>query len=127
MIILFIMFLLLLICLSSGNRQQQEPQATEPQRAIKKEGYKRFKTINAIKQEKQQKALYQELLKEFYFHNPHGSLSELREWERVHNIKDQAKNPYKYRKIEKSHKPKREIRSSVISAKGLERVRNRNK
>ena len=127
MILLFIICLLLLICLSSGNRQQIEPQATEPKRAIKKEGYKRFKTINAIKQEKQQKALYQELLKEFYIHNPHGSLSDLREWERVHNIKDQAKNPYKYRKIEKKHKPQREIRSSVFSCKGLERVRNKNK
>ena len=127
MILLFIICLLLFICLSSGNRQQIEPQATEPQRAIKKEGYKRFKTINAIKQEKQQKALYQELLKEFYIHNPHGSLSELREWERVHNIKDQAKKPYKYRKIEKSHKPQREIRSSVFSCKGLEHMRNKNK
>ena len=127
MILLFIICLLLFICLSSGNRQQIEPQATEPPRAIKKEGYKRFKTINAIKQEKQQKALYQELLKEFYIHNPHGSLSDLREWERVHNIKDQAKNPHKYRKIEKVHKPQREIRSSVMSAKGLERVRNKNK
>ena len=127
MILLFIICLLLLICLSSGNRQQIEPQATEPPRAIKKEGYKRFKTINAIKQEKQQKAIYQELLKEFYIHNPHGSLSDLREWERVHNIKDQAKNPHKYRKIKKSHKPQREIRSSVFSCKGLERVRNKNK
>lgn len=127
MLIIAIICLLLLICLFSGNRQQTEPQATEPLRAIKKEGYKRFKTINAIKQEKQQKALYQELLKEFYIHNPHGTLSELREWERVHNIKDQAKNPYKYRKIEKSHKSQREIRSSVFSCKGLERVRNRNK
>ena len=127
MLVLFIMLVLLLVYLSSGNRQQQEPQATEPPRAIKKDGYKRFKTINAIKQEKQQKALYQELLKEFYIHNPHGSLSDLREWERVHNIKDQAKNPYKYRKIEKSHKPQREINSSVLSAKGLERVRNKNK
>ena len=127
MLVLFIMLVLLLICLSSGNRQQQEPQATEPPRAIKKDGYKRFKTINAIKQEKQQKALYQELLKEFYIYNPHGSLSDLREWERVHNIKDQAKNPYKYRKIEKVHKPQREIISSVLSAKGLERVRNKNK
>ena len=127
MILLFIMFLLLLICLSSGNRQQTEPQETEPKRAIKKEGYKRFKTINAIKQEKQQKALYQELLKEFYIYNPHGSLSDLREWERVHNIKDQAKNPHKYRKIKKSHKPQREIKSSVFSCKGLEHMRNRNK
>lgn len=127
MLILFIICLLLLICLFSGNRQQQEPQATEPQRAIKKEGYKRFKTINAIKQEKQQKALYQELLKEFYVYNPHGSLSDLREWERVYNIKDQAKNPHKYKKIEKSHNPQREIRSSVMSAKGLESMRNRNK
>ena len=127
MLILFIICLLLLICLSSGNKQQQEPQATEPPRAIKKDAYKRFKTINAIKQEKQQKALYQELLKEFYVYNPHGSLSELREWEKVHNIKDQAKNPHKYRKIEKIHKPKREIRSSIISAKGLEHMRNRNK
>ena len=127
MLIIFIICLLLLICLSSGNKQQQEPQATEPQRAIKKEGYKRFKTINAIKQEKQQKALYQELLKEFYIYNPHGSLSDLRGWERVHDIKDQAKNPHKYRKIKKSHKPQREIRSSVLSAKGLERVRNKNK
>ena len=127
MLILFIICLLLLICLSSGNGQQIEPQATEPKRAIKKEGYKRFKTINAIKQEKQQKALYQELLKEFYIHNPHGSLSDLREWERVHNIKDQAKNPHKYRKIKKVHKPQREIISSVLSAKGLERVRNKNK
>ena len=127
MILLFIICLLLLICLSSGNRQQIEPQATEPPRAIKKEGYKRFKTINAIKQEKQQKAIYQELLKEFYIHNPHGSLSDLREWERVHNIKDQAKNPHKYRKIKKSHKPQREIRSSVFSCKGLEHMRNKNK
>ena len=127
MLVLFIICLLLLICLSSGNRQQIEPQATEPKRAIKKDAYKRFKTINAIKQEKQQKALYQELLKEFYVYNPHGSLSELREWEKVHNIKDQAKNPHKYRKIEKIHKPKREIRSSIISAKGLDHMRNRNK
>ena len=127
MLILFIICLLLLICLSSGNRQHIELQATEPQKAIKKEGYKRFKTINAIKQEKQQKALYQELLKEFYIYNPHGSLSDLREWEKIHDIKDQAKNPYKYRKIEKSHKPQREIRSSVFSCKGLERVRNKNK
>ena len=127
MLIIAIICLLLLICLSSGNRQQLEPQATEPKRAIKKDAYKRFKTINAIKQEKQQKALYQELLKEFYIYNPHGSLSDLREWERVHNIKDQAKNPHKYRKIKKSHKPQREIRSSVFSCKGLERVRNRNK
>ena len=127
MILLFIICLLLLICLSSGNRQQIEPQATEPQRAIKKEGYKRFKTINAIKQEKQQKALYQELLKEFYIYNPHGSLSDLREWEKIHDIKDQAKNPHKYRKIEKVHKPQREIKSSVFSCKGLERVRNKNK
>ena len=127
MLIIAIICLLLLICLSSGNRQQQEPQATEPLRAIKKDAYKRFKTINAIKQEKQQKALYQELLKEFYVYNPHGSLSDLREWEKVYNIKDQAKNPYKYRKVQKAHKPKREIRSSVFSCKGLERVRNRNK
>ena len=127
MLILFIICLLLFICLLSGNRQQIEPQATEPPRAIKKEGYKRFKTINAIKQEKQQKALYQELLKEFYIYNPHGSLSDLREWEKIHDIKDQSKNPYKYRKIEKNHKPQREIISSVLSAKGLERVRNRNK
>ena len=127
MLILFIMCLLLLICLSSGNRQQIEPQATEPPRAIKKDGYKRFKTINAIQKEKQQKALYQELLKEFYIIYPHGSLSDLREWERVHNIKDQAKNPHKYRKIKKVHKPQREIISSVLSAKGLERVRNKNK
>ena len=127
MILLFIICLLLLICLSSGNRQQIEPQATEPKRAIKKDAYKRFKTINAIKQEKQQKALYQELLKEFYIYNPHGSLSDLREWERVHNIKDQAKNPYKYRKIEKNHKPQREINSSVFSCKGLEHMRNKNK
>ena len=127
MLIIAIICLLLLICLSSGNRQQLEPQATEPKRAIKKDAYKRFKTINAIKQEKQQKALYQELLKEFYIIYPHGMLSDLREWERVHNIKDQAKNPYKYRKVQKAHKPKREIRSSVMSAKGSERVRNRNK
>lgn len=127
MILLFIICILLLICLSSGNRQQTEPQATEPQRAIKKEGYKRFKTINAIKQEKQQKALYQELLKEFYIHNPHGSLSDLREWERVHNIKDQAKNPHKYRKIEKNHKPKGNKTTSVFSCKGLDHMRNRNK
>ena len=127
MILLFIICLLLLICLSSGNRQQIEPQATEPLRAIKKDAYKRFKTINAIKQEKQQKALYQELLKEFYVYNPHGSLSDLREWEKVYNIKDQAKNPHKYRKIEKNHKPQREIISSVFSCKGLERVRNKNK
>ena len=127
MLITFIICLLLLICLSSGNKQQQESQAIESPRAIKKEGYKRFKTINAIKQEKQQKALYQELLKEFYVYNPHGSLSDLREWERVHDIKDQAKKPHKYRKIEKNHKPQREIRSSVLSAKGLERVRNKNK
>ena len=127
MILLFIICLLLLICLSSGNRQQIEPQATEPLRAIKKDAYKRFKTINAIKQEKQQKALYQELLKEFYIYNPHGILSDLREWEKIHDIKDQAKNPHKYRKIEKNHKPQREINSSVMSAKGLERVRNRNK
>ena len=127
MILLFIMFLLLLICLSSGNRQQTEPQTAEPKRAIKKDAYKRFKTINAIRKEKQQKALYQELLKEFYVYNPHGSLSDLREWERVHNIKDQAKNPHKYRKIKKSHKPQREIISRVLSAKGMERVRNKNK
>ena len=127
MLVLFIICLLLLICLSSGNRQQIEPQATEPKRAIKKDAYKRFKTINAIKQEKQQKALYQELLKEFYVYNPHGTLSDLRAWERVHNIKDQAKNPHKYRKIEKSHKPQREIISSVFSCKGLEHMRNRNK
>lgn len=127
MLIIVIICLLLLICLSSGNRQQIEPQAIEPPRAIKKEGYKRFKTINAIRKEKQQNALYQELLKEFYIHNPHGSLSDLREWEKIHNIKDQAKNPHKYRKIEKSHKPQREIRSSVLSGKGLERMRNRNK
>lgn len=127
MLILFIICLLLLICLSSGNRQQTETQAIETPRAIKKDAYKRFKTINAIKQEKQQKALYQELLKEFYIIYPHGSLSDLREWERVHNIKDQAKNPHKYRKIEKIHKPQREIISSVLSAKGLERVRNKNK
>ena len=127
MIIIVIICLLLLICLSSGNRQQTEPQATEPPRAIKKDAYKRFKTINAIKQEKQQNALYQELLKEFYVYNPHGSLSDLREWEKVYNIKDQAKNPYKYRKVQKAHKPKREIRSSVMSAKGSERVRNKNK
>ena len=127
MLITFIICLLLLICLSSGNKQQQESQAIESPRAIKKEGYKRFKTINAIKQEKQQKALYQELLKEFYIHNPHGTLSELREWERVHNIKDQAKNPHKYRKIEKIHKPQREIKSGVFSCKGLERVRNKSK
>ena len=127
MILPFIICLLLLICLSSGNRQQIEPQAIEPPRAIKKDAYKRFKTINAIKQEKQQKALYQELLKEFYIIYPHGSLSDLREWEKVHNIKDQAKNPHKYRKIEKSHKPQREIRSSVFSCKGLERMRNKNK
>lgn len=127
MLVLFIICLMLLICLSSGNRQQQEPQATEPPRAIKKDAYKRFKTINAIKQERKEKALYQELLKEFYIHNPHGSLLELREWEKVYNIKDQAKNPHKYRKIKKSHKPQREISSSVMSAKGLESMRNRNK
>ena len=127
MLIIVIICLVLLICLSSGNRQHIEPQATEPLRAIKKDAYKRFKTINAIKQEKQQKALYQELLKEFYIYNPHGTLSELREWERVHNIKDQAKNPHKYRKIKKSHKLQREIISSVFSCKGLERVRNKNK
>lgn len=127
MLIIVIICLLLLICLSLGNRQQIEPQATEPQRAIKKDAYKRFKTINAIKQEKQQKALYQELLKEFYIYNPHGSLSDLREWEKVCNIKDQAKNPHKYRKIKKSHKPQREIRSSVFSCKGLEHMRNKNK
>ena len=127
MLIIAIICLLLLICLSSGNRQQIEPQATEPQRAIKKDAYKRFKTINAIKQEKQQKALYQELLKEFYVYNPHGTLSELREWEKIHGIKDQAKNPHKYRKIKKSHKPQREIKSSVISAKGLERLKNKSK
>ena len=127
MLIIVIICLLLLICLSSGNRQQIEPQATEPLRAIKKDAYKRFKTINAIRKEKQQNALYQELLKEFYIYNPHGSLSDLREWEKVYNIKDQAKNPHKYRKIEKIHKPQREIISSVFSCKGLERVRNRNK
>ena len=127
MLIIAIICLLLLICLSSGNRQQIEPQAIERKTAIKKDAYKRFKTINAIKQEKQQKALYQELLKEFYVYNPHGSLSDLREWEKVYNIKDQAKNPYKYRKVQKAHKPKREIRSSVMSAKGSERVRNKNK
>lgn len=127
MILIFIICLLLLICFSSGNRQQTEPQATEPSRAIKKDAYKRFKTINAIKQEKQQNALYQELLKEFYVYNPHGSLAELREWERVHNIKDQAKNPHKYRKIEKNHKPQREIKSSVFSCKWLEHMRNKNK
>lgn len=125
MILLFIICLLLLICLSSGNRQQTEPQTTEPKRAIKKEGYKRFKTINAIRKEKQQNALYQELLKEFYVYNPHGSLLELREWERVHNIKDQAKNPHKYRKIEKIHKPQREIKSSIMSAKALDYMRNK--
>ena len=127
MLIIVIICLLLLICLSSGNRQQIEPQAIEPPRAIKKEGYKRFKTINAINQEKQQKALYQELLKEFYIHNPHGSLLDLREWEKVHNIKDQAKKPYKYRKIKKSHKPQKEIKSGVFSCKGLEHMRNKNK
>ena len=127
MLIIVIICLLLLICLSSGNRQQTEPQAIEPPRAIKKDAYKRFKTINAIKQEKQQKALYQELLKEFYVYNPHGSLSDLREWEKDNNIKDQAKNPHKYRKIEKVHKPQKEIKSGVFSCKGLERVRNRNK
>lgn len=127
MLILFIMCLLLLICLSSGNRQQIEPQATERKTAIKKDAYKRFKTINAIKQEKQQKALYQELLKEFYIYNPHGSLSELREWERVHNIKDQAKNPYKYRKVQKAHKPKGNKTTSVFSCKGLEHMRNKSK
>ena len=127
MLIIVIICLLLLICLLPEDRQQIEPQATEPLRAIKKDAYKRFKTINAIKQEKQQKAIYQELLKEFYIHNPHGSLSDLREWEKVHNIKDQAKNPHKYRKIEKSYKPQREIKSSVFSCKGLERVRNKNK
>ena len=127
MLIIVIICLLLLICLSSGNRQQIEPQATERKTAIRKDAYKRFKTINAIKQEKQQKALYQELLKEFYIHNPHGSLAELREWEKIHNIKDQAKNPHKYRKIEKNHKPQREIKSGVFSCKGLERVRNKNK
>lgn len=127
MILLFITCLLLLICLSSGNRQQIEPQAIEPPRAIKKEGYKRFKTINAIKQERKEKELYKELIKEFYIHNPHGSLAELREWERVHNIKDQAKNPHKYRKIEKNHKPQREIESSVFGCKGLERLKNKSK
>ena len=127
MLIIAIICLLLLICLSSGNRQQQEPQATEPQRAIKKDAYKRFKTINAIRKEKQQNALYQELLKESYVYNPHGTLSDLREWEKIHDIKDQAKNPYKYRKIEKNHKPQREINSSVMSAKGLERLKNKNK
>ena len=127
MLIIAIICLLLLICLSSGNRQQIEPQATEPQRAIKKDAYKRFKTINAIKQEQKEKALYQELLKEFYIHNPHGALSDLREWEKIHDIKDQAKNPHKYRKIEKIHKSQREIRSSVMSAKGLERLKNKNK
>lgn len=127
MLILFIICLLLLICLSSGNRQQTEPQAAEPQRAIKKEGYKRFKTINAIKQEQQQKALYQELIKEFYILNPHGMLSELKQWERANNIQDQAKNPHKYRKIEKIHKPQREIKSSVFSCKGLERLKNKSK
>lgn len=127
MLIIVIICLLLLICFSSGNRQQIEPQAIEPPRAIKKEGYKRFKTINAINQEKQQKALYQELLKEFYIHNPHGSLLDLREWEKVHNIKDQAKKPYKYRKIKKSHKPQKEIKSGVFSCKGLEHMRNKNK
>lgn len=127
MILLFIICLLLLICLSSGNRQHIEPQAIEPPRAIKKDAYKRFKTINAIKQERKEKELYKELLKEFYIHNPHGSLAELREWERVHNIKDQAKNPYKYRQIQKAHKPQREIRSSVFSCKGLERLKNKSK
>ena len=125
MILLFIMFLLLLICLSSGNRQQIEPQATEPPRAIKKEGYKRFKMLNAIKQERKEKELYKELIKEFYILNPHGSLSDLREWEKSNNIQDQAKNPHKYRQIQKAHKPQREIRSSVISAKGLERLKNK--
>lgn len=127
MLILFIICLLLLICLSSGNRQQTEPQATEPPRAIKKDAYKRFKTINAIKQERKEKELYKELIKEFYIIYPHGSLSDLREWEKIHDIKDQAKNPHKYRQIQKAHKPQREIRSSVMSAEGLERVRNRNK
>ena len=125
MLIIVIICLLLLICLSSGNRQQTEPQAIEPPRAIKKDAYKRFKTINAIKQEKQQKALYQELLKEFYVYNPHGTLSELREWEKIHGIKDQAKNPHKYRKIKKSYKPQREIKSSVFSCKGLDHMRNK--
>ena len=125
MLVLFIICLLLLICLSSGNRQQIEPQATEPPRAIKKEGYKRFKMLNAIKQERKEKELHKELIKEFYIYNPHGSLSELREWERVHNIKDQAKNPHKYRKIEKIHKPQREIISSVFSCKGLDHMRNK--
>lgn len=127
MILLFIICLLLLICLSSGNRQQIEPQATEPKRAIKKDAYKRFKMLNAIKQERKEKELYKELIKEFYILNPHGMLSELREWERVHNIKDQAKNPHKYRQIQKAHKPQREIRSSIISAKGLERLKNKSK
>ena len=125
MLIIVIICLLLLICLSSGNRQQTEPQPIEPLRAIKKDAYKRFKTINAIKQEKQQKALYQELLKEFYVYNPHGTLSELREWEKIHGIKDQAKNPHKYRKIKKSYKPQREIKSSVFSCKGLDHMRNK--
>lgn len=127
MLILFIICLLLLICLSSGNRQQIEPQATEPKRAIKKEGYKRFKTINAIKQEKQKNALYQELLKEFYIIYPHGMLSEFKQWEKSNNIQDQVKNPHKYRQIQKAHKPQREIRSSVMSAKGLERLKNKSK
>ena len=127
MLIIVIICLLLLICLSSGNRQQIEPQATEPPRAIKKEGYKRFRTINAIKQERKEKELYKELIKEFYILNPHGMLSDLREWGRVYNIKDQAKNPHKYRQIQKAHKPQREIRSSVISAKGLERLKNKSK
>ena len=127
MILLFIICLLLLICLSSGNRQHIEPQATEPQRAIKKEGYKRFKTINAIKQERKEKTLYQELLKEFYIHNPHGMLLEFKQWEKSNNIQDQAKNPHKYRQIQKAHKPQREIRSSVMSAKGLERLKNKSK
>ena len=127
MLILFIICLLLLICLSSGNRQQIEPQATEPPRAIKKEGYKRFKTINAIKQERKEKELYKELIKEFYILNPHGMLSEFKQWKKSNNIQDQAKNPHKYRQIQKAHKPQREIKSSVISAKGLERLKNKSK
>ena len=127
MILLFIICLLLLICLSSGNRQHIEPQATEPKRAIKKDAYKRFKMLNAIKKERKEKALYKELIKEFYILNPHGMLLEFKQWEKSNNIQDQAKNPHKYRQIQKAHKPQREIRSSVMSAKGLERLKNKSK
>lgn len=127
MLILFIMFLLLLICLSKGNGQQIEPQATEPKRAIRKDAYRRFKMLNAIKQERKEKALYGELIKEFYNINPHGMLSEFKQWEKSNNIQDQVKNPHKYRQIQKVNKPKGNKKSCVLSAKALERLKNKSK